>query len=143
MGFIYVLSDLVFTLWPNFNQWLSRKYIFRQGYHGGGFDRVNCNKILNNRQDLEVAFPNDCRQLMPIITCFKDLKCVTDDCFCDFLSPNVKHSIARLKDSCNYLIEFSKDYNYTLPIEWKIHMMLAHIVPFCEENQCGLARFAE
>ena len=21
--------------------------------------------------------------------------------------------------------------------------MLAHIVPFCEENQCGLARFAE
>ena len=33
MGFINVLSDLVFTLWPNFNQWLSGKYIFRHGYH--------------------------------------------------------------------------------------------------------------
>ena len=25
------------------NQWLSGKYIFRHGYHGGGFDGVNCN----------------------------------------------------------------------------------------------------
>ena len=80
MGFFNVLNNLVFTLWPNFNQWLSGKYIFRHGYHGGGFDGVNCNKILNNLQDLEVAFLNDCRQLlMPIITCFKDLKCVVDD----------------------------------------------------------------
>ena len=80
---------------------------------------------------------------MSIITCFKDLKYVVDDCFCDFLNPNVKHSTARLKVSYNYLIEFSKDYNYTLPITWKVHIMLAHIVPFCEENQCGLRRFAE
>ena len=60
MGFIYVLSDLVFTLRPNFNQWLPGKYIFRHGYHRGGFDGVNCNKILNNLQDLVVAFLNNC-----------------------------------------------------------------------------------
>ena len=30
-----------------------------------------------------------------------------------------------------------------LKITWKMHMVLCHIGPFCEKNNCGLARFAE
>lgn len=111
---------------------------------GGGYDGANCNKILNSLDDLESKFVQGFPQLLPITQCLQNFKQVVNDCFSNDLSSNADNSMGKLKESYIHLMEYTKEeFEYDLPITWKIHILFAHVVPFCSHVGCGLSRFAE
>ena len=56
------------------------KHILCHGYQGG-FYGVNCNKIFQNLDDLEIRLHTYCPSFIPVITCMKDFKKIVHNCF--------------------------------------------------------------
>ena len=65
------------------------------------------------------------------------------DCFSLNLNPSYDQSMTEFRNNIIYLQEYLPSYNLELKISWKLHIVLSHVVPFCENQKCGLARFAE
>ena len=46
-------------------------------------------------------------------------------------------------NNISYLEEHLPKHGLQLKNSWKLHIVLSHVLPFCEQKNCGLARFAE
>ena len=46
-------------------------------------------------------------------------------------------------NSIAYLDEYFPKHGLQLKVSWKLHIVISHVLPFCEQKKCGLARFAE
>ena len=57
-----------------FDSWARDNHIFRRGYQGGGFDGVNCKKILDKVDKIPLNF-------LPFSNCLRSLSTVVSMCF--------------------------------------------------------------
>ena len=78
------------------------------------------------------------------VTCLSDFKEVRDAVFGMELKPNYKHAVDKFRESYIFLQKYvQENFQVSLEVSWKVHMVANHIVPFVENSKCGLGRYAE
>ena len=110
-------------------------------YIGGGWDGANSNKMLCKLDKLEQAIPPS---LLPFIQSLKNFKNVVNACFGYELKDGYEKDILRFKESyldCQDLA--NSVFSSELRLNWKLHIIFNHIVPFCHYHKCDLGKFAE
>jgi len=145
IGVVSSLGNLLMDLWPGFDTWLKLQGVLQRGYQGRGWvwDGNNSNKILKNLGKLEIIVTSEAPQLLQIVKCFKDFRAVKEACFGKNLEKGFHRSFEQLKNSFISVQEMAEGLGGKLSITWKIHILLCHVLPFVEYNNCGLSKYAE
>ena len=110
---------------------------------GGGFDGANSNKILLKLSTLEYCISEEMPDILPFVECLKRFKIVVDACFSSNLSQDLETDMDKLMSSFTVCQEVAEKVDFNLNITWKVHILFAHVVPFCKIRGCGLSRYAE
>ena len=143
IGVVSLLGGMIFDLWPEFDDWLNEKNILQRGYQGRGWDGNNSNSILSYLDDLEAKIMQASPHLLPFVQCLKDFRAIKDACFGNDLNPEFGHYISKFKNSFLCCQDLAFTLNTKLSITWKVHIVMAHVAPFVQLHNCGLARYAE
>ena len=143
LGIVSVLGNLLMDLWTGFDLWLKMQGVLQRGYQGRGWDGNNSNKILKNLENLERTVLSEASHLISIVHCLKNFRSVKDACFGKSLEVGYRKSFENLKNSIFDAQELAENLGKKLPITWKIHILLCHVLPFVEYNNCGLSKYAE
>ena len=96
-------------------------------------------KVLNSPAMLELTL----KVADEIVKCFKDFRAVKEACFGKNLEKGFHRSFEQLKNSFFSVQEMAEGLGGKLSITWKIHILLCHVLPFVEYNNCGLSKYAE
>ena len=112
--------------------------VYQNYFSGGGFDGPNCKKILSN---IDEVIGDEITR--PVLDTFKSFRALVGQCFEHDLKPGYKTIIHQFQHDVERLKKHLSQYGKELKISWKLHIVLEHLEPFCDNNKCGLARYAE
>ena len=73
----------------------------------------------------------------------KDFRAIKNACFGNDLNPESGHYISKFKNSFLCCQDLALTFNTKLSITWRVHIVMAHVAPFVQLHNCGLARYAE
>ena len=119
-------------------KWPEALHIQQPKYHDGDFEGNQCNKLLENLDQLQRMIENAGFQTaavaLPFLKAFRDFKSVKDSCFGMKLDQNFKRTIHNFRRSILAL-----DTSVTL----KMHIIFTHVAKFCVPRRKGLGAFSE
>ena len=122
--------------WPPLMDWLNRKHIVLEPYHGGHTLEGNeCNKVLDSLESLAEVLPSPFSTFLLTLESFRD---VVSSCFGFLLDPYYKDVLARFKEN---FLALNKEFNVS--VTNKIHIILTHVQEFCELTGRALGEFSE
>lgn len=121
------------------SEWYGKSLnIRRPKYHSGEFEGNQCNKLLNNLDELQRMIENSGFQTasvaLPYLQALRNFKTVRESCFGKSLEPHHKDAIKDFKRSIVALPNAS-----TL----KMHIVYSHVSKFCSTRKRGLSPYSE
>ena len=84
-----------------------------------------------------------CPSASCVIDALRAFKGLSEACFSFSLAPDFETRIENFKRIIFHLKEVLPAHNQKLKISWKLHIVIYHLKPFCQQKKMGLAAFAE
>lgn len=136
LGVVNRIFDELNKLWGNnlAYAWAKSRNIIRAEYRGGGLEGNQCRKLLEALEDLANTLRQERPDLLGYPEALYMFNKVRKSCFGQDLVLSYKADIANFREA--YLA-------LGIPITPKVHIVLNHIIDFCESRGKGLGAYSE
>ena len=118
--------------WTDHKEFLEKINLNKQKYHGGLFEGLQCQKILQSTTLMRDFSSSDIHRYIGLLESFEVL---TKSCFGKNLSPDFVNDMNNFKK----LFRESKIKTHST----KIHILLTHVPQFCISRDKGLSLYSE
>lgn len=150
IGIVSMFVKVLLSIWPEFETWLDSNYIMYRGYHGIGLDGNNSEKFLSKIWELELRIMSlseiqPCmRNLLPVLKCLNKFSVLKHKAFGMRIEHGIEEALEDFKASfIDLQVHLREYYSFDLKPSWKVHILVAHLLPFLQHHEFGLGVYAE
>ena len=131
LGVVNKLYDELHKLFPGLDNWPTGLYITREDYHGHTFEGNECNKLLDNLDNLLEIIPQN---LIAYYDCFVAFREAMHACLGFTLDPLYREKVDKFKEKYKTL---------NISVTSKVHIMFRHVPEFMDQHKKALGEFSE